>query len=80
MPIALVGHHTLVPVALLGLLVTVSVTLFARSLAATAVATLRAKRDCARRAAGYPLPSAASLPRPAMSARWLVVIAVSMAM
>ena len=74
-PIALVGHHTLVPVALLGLLVTVSVTLFARSLAAIAVATLRAKRDCARRAIRYPLPSAASLPRPAMSARWLVVIA-----
>ena len=74
-PIALVGHHTLVPVALLGLLVAASVILFARSLAATAVATLRAKRDCARRAVGYPLPVASSLPRPAGSARWLVVIA-----
>lgn len=74
-PIALVGHDTLVPAVLLGLLVAASVALFARSLAATAVATLRAKRDCARRAIRYPLPSAASLPRPAMSARWLVVIA-----
>ena len=51
-PIALVGHDTLVPAVLLGLLVAASVALFARSLAATAVATMRAKRDCARRAVG----------------------------
>ena len=54
-PIALVGHDTLVPAVLLGLLVAASVALFARSLAATAVATMRAKRDCARRAVGYVL-------------------------
>jgi len=73
-PVALVGHHTLVPAALLGLLVAVSVTLFACSFAATAVATLRAKRGCARRAVRCPLP-AASLRGSAMSPRWLVVIA-----
>ena len=73
-PIALVGHHTLVPVALLGLFVAASVTLFARSLAATAVATLRAKRDCARRAVNT-LPLLASSIGLNVSPGWLVVIA-----
>ena len=74
MPIALVGHHTLVPAVLLGLLVTASVALFARSLAATAIATLHAKRDCARRAV-HTLPLLASSIGPNVSPKWLVVIA-----
>ena len=73
MPIALVGHHTLVPAVLLGLLVTASVTLFARSFAAIAIATLRAKRDCDRRAVNtILLASSIGLN---VSPKWLVVIA-----
>ena len=73
MPIALVDHHTLVPAVLLGLLVTASVTLFARSFAAIAIATLRAKRDCDRRAVNtILLASSIGLN---VSPKWLVVIA-----
>jgi Zn-dependent protease with chaperone function len=74
MPIALVGHHTLVPAVLLGLLVTASVTLFARSFVAIAVATGQAKRDCARRAVNT-IPLLASSIGPNVSPKWLVVIA-----
>lgn len=57
MPIALVGDHTLVPVALCGALVLASVVLFARSFTAIALGTRRAKRHLVRHAVMCQLPA-----------------------
>lgn len=61
MPVALVGDHTLVPVALCGALVVASVALFARSFVSIALATRRTRRQVARHVVMHQLPPAAAL-------------------
>lgn len=73
-PVALVGHDTYLPAAICGALVVASAVLFLASFTGTAVATLRAKRSCARRRAPYPWPATAISAWSERPPKWLMVV------